>query len=212
MKMPTFELTLNDFTFPKTLPESRSTFRFLIDLRYIDSDGKFATTHAVLPGLDSYWECEKQHKGEANFVRHPTLPKLDMNSIDEWDRMIVMLKATSLHSLQIRVIDIEKTGGFLDKIKDYAGAIVEALIGKATSAVTGAVVPPTFLKDVFGHAVHDVEAFALSQLAGAKRQDSLIFKKGLTTSDFPASPGGALSLKGSGTAGEYQIDLNVKIT
>jgi len=81
--MPTFELSLSDFTFPANLPESRSTFRMLLDVRYIDTDGKFATHHSVLPGLDTYWECEKAHAGEANFVRHANLPKLDMAKIDD---------------------------------------------------------------------------------------------------------------------------------
>src|SRR5215813_13531442 len=130
-QMPNFELTLTGFSFPTDLPESRSTFRFLVDIRYIDTDDKYATEHAVLPGLDTYWECEKAHAGEANFVRHATQPRIDMARVDDWDRLIVVLKAKELHSLQVRVIDIEKEGGFLDKIKEYAGSIVEALVGTA---------------------------------------------------------------------------------
>jgi hypothetical protein len=206
--MPNFELTLEGFTFPKDLPEARSTFRFLIDIRYIDPDGKFATAHAVLPGLDTYWECEKEKAGEASYVRHKTLPKFDMDKIDEWDRLIALLKAKSLHSLQIKVFDIEKTGGFLDKIKEYAGMIVEALVGKATSAATGGIpAPPDFAKDAFGAAVHDVEAFALAQLAGIKQQNSLIFKR--SEKNFPAAPGGVFSIKGAGTKGDYEVELKV---
>lgn len=210
--MPTFELSLTDFAFPANLPESRSTFRFLVDLRYIDATGKFATEHAVLPGLDSYWECEKSHAGEANFVRHPTNPQLDMTKIDDWDRLFFLLKATSLHSLQIRVIDIEKSGGFLDKIKDYAGSIVESLIGSAKTAAVGAIpAPVAFVKEAFGAAVHDVEAFALAQLAGAKRQDAMLFKA--ATKSIPqAAPGGPLMLRGPGTKGDYRIDLQLTVT
>jgi hypothetical protein len=210
--MPIFELLLTDFAFPATLPESRSTFRVLMDVRYIDGGGKMATEHAVLPGLDSYWECEKSHAGEANFVRHPTNPQLDMTKIDQWDRLFFLIKATSLHSLQIRVIDIEKEGGFLDKIKDYAGSIVEALIGTAKTAALGAIpAPAAFVKEAFGSAVHDVEAFALSQLAGAKRQDALIFKVG--TRNIPQTAGGGpLVLTGPGTKGNYRIDLQVNVT
>lgn len=208
--MPNFELTLDGFTFPKDLPEARSTFRFLIDIRYIDPDGKFATAHAVLPGLDTYWECEKEKEGEASFVRHKTLPKIDMDKIDEWDRLIVLLKARELHSLQVKVFDIEKTGGFLDRIKEYAGMIVEALIGKATSAATVGIPAPDFAKDAFGAAVHDVETFALAQLAGIKQQNSLIFKR--SEKSFPASPGGAFKIKGAGTKGDYEVDIKVKQT
>lgn len=210
--MPTFELSLTDFTFPKQLPESRSTFRMLLDVRYIDSEGKFATQHAVLPGLDTYWECEKSHDGEANYVRDPKLPKLNMDRIDAWDRLFFLFKATSIHSIQVRVIDIEKEGGFLDKIKDYAGSIVEALVGTAKTAALGAIpAPVAFVKDAFGDAVHDVEAFGLAQLAGAKRQDSLVFKAAKQRiPEFDA--GGPISLTGTGTSGDYKLDLNLTVT
>lgn len=208
--MPNFELTLEGFTFPKDLPEARSTFRFLIDIRYIDPDGKFATTHAVLPGLDTYWECEKEKEGEASFVRHKTLPKIDIDKIDEWDRLIVLLKAKELHSLQIKVFDIEKSGGFLDRIKEYAGMIVEALVGKATTVATGGIPAPDFAKDAFGAAVHDVETFALAQLAGVKQQNSLIFKR--SEKSFPAAPGGAFKIKGAGTKGDYEVEIKVTQT
>jgi len=210
--MPTFELSLTDFTFPPDLPESRSTFRMLLDVRYVDTDGKFATHHCVLPGLDTYWECEKAHHGEANFVRDAHLSKLDMARIDDWDQLFFLLKATSLHSIQVRVIDIEKEGGFLDKIKEYAGSIVEALVGSAKTAALGAVPGPiAFVKDAFGTAVDDVEAFGLSQLAGAKRQDALVFKSSaIKIPQFTA--GGAIRLAGPGTKGNYTLDLNLTIT
>jgi hypothetical protein len=136
--MPNFELTLEKFNFPDDLPEARSTFRFLIDIRYIDAKGDFATTHAVLPGLDTYWECEKEHKGDASYVRAEKASEIDMDKIDKWDKLIALLQAKELHSLQVKVFDIEKTGGFLDKLKEYSGMVVEALIGKAATAATGA--------------------------------------------------------------------------
>jgi len=209
--MANFELTFEGFTFPKELPQARSTFRFLIDIRYIDPDGKLATTHAVLPGLDTYWECEKEKEGEASYVRHKTLPQIDMNKIDEWDKLIVLLKAKELHSLQVKVFDIEKTGGILDKLKEYAGTIIGALIGKATAAVTGGLpAPPDFAKDVFGAAVHDVETFALAQLAGIKQQNSLIFKR--SHKSFPAAPGGTFKIEGEGTNGKYEVSIKVAQT
>jgi hypothetical protein len=206
--MPNFELTVEKFDFPDSLPEARSTFRFLVDIRYIDPKGEFATAHAVLPGLDSYWECEKEHKGEASYVRDDNASQIDMGKIDEWDKLIVMLQAKELHSLQIRVFDIEKSGGFLDKLKEYSGMVVEALIGKAVTAAKDAVPgPPDFLKGAFGTATHDVEAFALAQLAGIRGQDSLLFKKSKNKDELAT---GNVSLKGAGTKGEYEV--GVKIT
>lgn len=203
--MPNFELKLTKFDFPANLPEARSTFRFLIDIRYIDAKGEFATAHAVLPGLDTYWECEKEHKGEASYVRSDDAPKIDMGKIDEWDKLIALLQAKELHSLQVKVFDIEKTGGFLDKLKEYSGMVVQALIGKAATAATAAVpAPPDFIKGAFGAASHDVEAFALSQLAGIRGQDSLLFKKseiGLAL--------GSHNLRGEGTKGTYEVGIEV---
>ena len=205
--MANFELSLEGFTFPPGLPEKRSTFRFFVDLRYIDPEGKFVTSHSILPGLDTYWECEKEKHKEASYVRHAKEPRIDMDKIDLWDKLIVVVRAKELHSIQVRVFDIEKTGGFLDKLKDYAGMIVEAFVGKATRAVTTAVpTPPDFAENAFGAAVHDVEAFALTQLAGIKQQDSLIFKRsrrGLA----PDSNG--FELKGNGTEGEYVVKIKV---
>ncbi len=211
--MPTYELSLTNFTFPEELPESRSTFRMLLDVRYIDTDDKFATHHAVLPGLDTYWECEKAHKNEANFVRDLNGPRLDMNKIDPWDRLFFLFKANSIHSIQVRVIDIEKEGGFLDKIKDYAGSIVEALVGTAKTAALGAIPGSiSFVKDAFGSAVHDVEAFGLAQLAGAKRQDSLVFKQAKRGIPQFSGAGGAFTLEGPGTKGRYELGLQLTIT
>lgn len=207
--MPTYEITLTDFSFPKTLEEARSTFCFLISLRYVTVEDKFATVQAVLPGLDSYWECEKAHKGKPNYVRHPTLPKFDMAKIDVWDRLLFMLKAKELHSLQIKVIDIEKTGGWLDKMKEYVGAMIQSLLGTAKAVVTGAVPPPVaFVKDILGNAVDDVESLVLAKLAGMKGQEFLLFKKSVT--EFPAA-GGAISIAGVGAQGDYEVTLDVRV-
>jgi hypothetical protein len=206
--MPNFELTFEKFDFPDELPEERSTFRFLIDIRYVNAKGDFATEHAVLPGLDTYWECEKSHKekGEASFVRNGDKSEIDMSRIDPWDKLIVMLNAKSLHSMQVKVFDIEKTGGFMDKLKEYSGMVVQALVGTGIKTAKDVVpTPPEVLQGAFGAATHDVEAFALAQLAGIRAQDSLLFKK--STNDM--TPGNK-SLSGDGTKGTYQVGISIK--
>lgn len=201
-----YELTLNNFTFPKNLDESRSTFRFLIAVRYIEPDGDFATAHAVLPGLDSYWECEKSHKGKSNYVRHGNEPRFDMEKIDEWDRLIVKLKARELHSMQVKVIDIEKTGGLLDKIKDYASSMIQSFLGTIKTKATGAVPSPlAFTKGALGDAVHDVESLTLAKLAGMKGEQFLLFKKSEKLSPAPQSP---FHLKSKpGDTEQYDVEI-----
>jgi hypothetical protein len=214
--MAIFELNLTGFTFPKDLDEARSTFRFLFSVRYIDSGDKFATAQAVLPGLDSYWECEKAHKADTNFVRkvpETNPPSFDMKKIDAWDSLVVMLTAKRIHSIQVKVIDIEKEGGLLDKIKDYAGTLLNNLLGAAKTAATGAVPGAiSFAKEALGDAVSDVEALALAKLAGMKGEEKLLFKLSVLEEDLPAAPGGAFNLEGEGFKGAYSVSLNLKTT
>lgn len=209
--MAIFEISLTDFNFPANLDEARRSFRFLATLRYITQEDKFETTQAVLPSLDSYWECEKSHQGKANFVRHSELPQFDMDKIDSWDTLLIRFKAKQLHSLQVRIIDIEKSGGWLDKIKDYVGPMIQAYLGTAKPVLTGAVPQKAaFLKDAFGDAIDDVDAFILAKLAGMKGQEFMLFKKSVAT--FPDAPGGPLTLEGKGEQGDYRIGLRVSVT
>jgi hypothetical protein len=210
--MPTFELTLEGFEFPENLEESRSTFRFLVDIRYLDTNNKFATAHAVLPGLDTHWECEKGHKDRPNFVRPDDLsPKFDMDKIDIWDKLIIRLRAKDLDSLQVKVIDIEKGGGLLDKIKEYASPLIQSFIGTVRPQVTKAKeAVPIFAQDVLGDAISDIESLALSKLAGMRGEEFLLFKRGKRRKDIPQA-GGPFLIEGRGHKGNYRISLNLRI-
>jgi len=209
--MAIFEISLADFVFPQGLNEARSTFRFLVNLRYTTVDDKFDTLKAVLPGLDSYWECEKAHNGRHSYVRDGNKPKFDMTKIDDWDKLIFRLEAKELHSIQVKVIDIEKTGGWLDKLKDYVGQIIQAYLGTAKGIATGALPKPVAnLKGVLGNAVDDVDSLILAKLAGMKGQEFLLFKKSLN--NFPAAPGGQLFVNGQGEQGQYEMTLDYSVT
>ena len=106
--MKTFELTLTKFLFPKDLSNSKANFRFVVDLRFINEKGKFATEHAVMPSLDTFWECDTGRKDRPNYVRHCKDVKCeipgntyeysqfnmcDKDIIDDWDRLIFLVKA-----------------------------------------------------------------------------------------------------------------------
>ena len=41
--MAFYEFRLNGFTFPENLTNSEANFRFIVDLRYINENGQFAT-------------------------------------------------------------------------------------------------------------------------------------------------------------------------
>ena len=66
-----FAITLEGFRFPKALGDNKSNFHFTVGLRFFDKDGNFNTVHTMLPGLDTYWECDPKNKGKANYVRDP---------------------------------------------------------------------------------------------------------------------------------------------
>lgn len=216
--MPTFELTLKGFTFPKQLDGARSTFRFLTSIRFINKDGNFDTVHAVSPGLDTYWECEEKDSGSAFYVRAKKTPEFDMTRIDLWDRLIVTIRAKDLHSLQLKIIDIEKTGGLLDKIKDYANSLIQSFVGIVKPMVTGAVPNKvSFIKDTLGEAVSDVESLALSTLAGMKGKDSLLFKTSLTKAGegglhvLPVTSGDFSIGPEDGHQGTYTVNLHLEV-
>ena len=44
----TFEIVLEDFAFPRALPDNRANFRLVFDVRYITRTGAFATEHVLL--------------------------------------------------------------------------------------------------------------------------------------------------------------------
>ena len=59
-----------------------------------------------------FWECEKKNSKKENFVRHPTLPKIDTSIIDESAREVLFagLKIKSLERVSVKIYDVEKDG------------------------------------------------------------------------------------------------------
>ena len=67
----TWEIDLTGFRFPNKLPPKRANFRIVVDLRYVTKRGDHTTEHAVLPGLDRWWECDPDRNERLEFVRGP---------------------------------------------------------------------------------------------------------------------------------------------
>jgi hypothetical protein len=189
--MPTYELTLQTFRFPKDLENHKANFRFVVDLRYLDADGVFATTQAILPGLDTFWECDKGRSREPNFVRgndEGNWATFDMNRVDVWDKLILMLPASKLHSIQFKVFDVNRTDGW-DKIKNVLSSIGDSLFGELKS------VAPS----MFGNATDDIKSYLLKKWAGG---DTILYKQSLTFLE------NAVGLHK--TSGPYEIHFSVK--
>ncbi len=170
--MTVFELKLSGFKFPKNLEADKSNFRMIVDLRYVDAGGSPATAQAVLPGLDTYWECDKNRSGEMNYVRGKDEGKFatfDMNKIEDWDRLILMLPAEKLHSIQVKVFDVNRTDGW-DKIRHVMESITKAFFEKAAQVLPG----------MLGNATEDIKSFLLKKWAGG---DAILYKASFTFGD-----------------------------
>ncbi len=56
--MPLYEFTLADILFSMDLPNNMANFRIAVDLRFINHRSQFATEHAMMPSLETFWECD----------------------------------------------------------------------------------------------------------------------------------------------------------
>ena len=221
--MPIFELTLTGFHFPKELPNNRANFRFVVDLRFIDDKDRFTTEHAVMPSLDTFWECDTEKKDAPNYVRKHddadnALPQFDFgedeNTIDAWDRLILMVKGKSLHSIQFKVFDVDRKDAW-DKVQSVLGGIVQAFFGRIKGIIPGNL--PLSLSESMGGAVDDVQSFLLKKLAGG---DKVLFRgsRKFTDEDLRQDVSGnwdlrEFEIKGYGTGkktkGNYKIGFNL---
>ena len=213
--MPLFEFTLKEFHFPKKLSNNRANFRFVVDLRFINDKGQFTTEHAVMPSLDTFWECDTGKADKPNYVRGDDVKpdgnsygQFNMDAIDEWDRLILYVKGESVHSIQFKVIDVNRKDAW-DKVKNFLGGIVEAVIGKIKGVIPTESLPASLLSGSLGGAADDVQSFLLKKLAGG---DDILFRgsadlktpKNRKTTDFKV-PQNLNDRRARGTEGNYQI-------
>jgi hypothetical protein len=188
--MATYELMLNAFKFPRNLENHKANFRFVVDLRYVDAEGNLATAQAILPGLDTFWECDQGKSHAQNYVRgndESNWATFDMNRIDSWDKLIFMVPAARLHSIQFKVFDVNRTDGW-DKIKNTLSSISGTLFGDLKAVLPG----------MFGSATEDIKSFLLKKWAGG---DTILYKQSL---DFTEDPIGLHK-----TSGAYEIHFTV---
>jgi len=201
----TYELRLGDFAFPRTLANSRANFRLIVDVRLVNKSGTFATAHVVMPGLDTYWECDRDRVREPNFVRGADegveFSTIDMGRIDEWERLILLVKAERIHSVQVMAFDVNREDVW-NRLKDVVGQIVQSVLGRPKALV--AKLPDAVNNDIgldaLGAAAEDVETHLLKRLGNGDR----ILYRGAAMAD-----GGTLEIQGRGTGGRYRVRVMV---
>jgi hypothetical protein len=187
-----FELTLDRFSFPDTLPDDRANFRFVVDVRMVRA-GKFATDTAVLPGFDTWWECDRRKPQHPHFVRGDG-GAFDMDRIDAWERLVLLTRADSIHSLQVKVFDVDRPDAW-DTLRDAFGRIVQTVIGRAPRALDLG----DLATDGFGAVEEDLRSSVVKRLAGG---DRLLFR-----GSAPLEAPGMVEIGGAGVGGRYALGL-----
>ena len=197
----TWEIGLTGFRFPTKLPPKRANYRIVVDLRYVTKRGDHTTEHAVLPGLDRWWECDRERKDGIDFVRGPDVGQfatLDMSAVDDWDRLILLVRGDAIHSIQFKVFDVNRPGT-LDRIRRGLGEVLGSLIGRARSSLPD--VAGVF-SDSLGSAATDLESALITRVAGA---DRLLFRG---SARIPEP--GEYVVEGVGEKGPYRIDFALR--
>ena len=192
--MPLFKLKLKKFQFPGDLPNGNANFRFIVALRFINDKGQPTVEHAVMPSLDTFWECDTDKDEEPNYVRHNTDNQFDMKKIDDWDKLIFFVKGTTLHSIQFKVFDVDRKD-IWDKAKDVAV--------KGSIKFVSDVIPKVGIT-----ASIDLASSLLKQFAGGG--DKVLFSGSTKLKASDDKNPVQFTVRGSGSKGDYKIVFNVK--
>lgn len=196
----TYTLRLNGFKFPEDLGDDKANFRFTVDVRYLDTKGKPAEKHVVMPSLDDYWECDRRKGKEPNYVRQSaTSPMFNMGKIDEWERLILMVQAEMIHSVRFKVFDVDREDAW-DQVQHVLGSVAAALIGRAGQLIPD--IPAVSWDKTLGNATEDLESWIVQKMAGQK--DQVLFRGSVQTKKEQE-----YKISGAGRHGRYELRFEV---
>ena len=203
-----YELKLKRFQFPEDLDNDNANFRFLIDLRFKD-EKQYTTKQAVMPGVDTYWECDTRKTEDRNYVRAKNkCNKFNMCAIDEWDKLILIVKAERLHSIRFSVYDVNRKGAW-EEIQKIGGKLLEVGVGivagkiKDSAPESSAV---SHISDSLGDAASDINSFLIQKVAGC---DSVLFTGSYQFKDCDQGQSKNFPDEGEGKKGNYKICFHV---
>ena len=196
-----FAIMLEGFHFPENLGKDKSNFHFTVGLRFFDKDGNFNTVHTMLPGLDTYWECDPRKEKKTNYVRGSVedgYVNFDMKAVGKWDSLIFVAKGIRLHSIQFKVFDVNRKDVW-DKISGLIKGLFAMGVGVATAKIPAAFAPP-----VQGLA-DDLRLAVMNEITS---EDDLLFRQSLSFDENKASSG-EYEVSSSGTSSDYEIKFTV---
>ncbi len=213
--MANVDITITDLTFPANLEDKYCKFRPLISLRYKDSQGKTSYAREALPGLGprDYWECEKGNKHKDNFVRHDTLPKVDMNKLDVSQREVIFsdLDVKTFERIELEIFDIDIKTGWEKIVQTGLKMLPQDVLVLINPAlpVTLNVVKQAVEKGT-GKKVDDLEKGLLNKLIG--RDDGAARSIWVHSQDLTNPPTSSLTITGPGKEGSYSGTLSLEVT
>ena len=187
-----YEITLDEFRFPARLPGRKANFRLIVELRYQNKRGDFDTETAVLPGLDTFWECQPGAHAKENFVRKEQppaarrgkrrgstayyLPEVEVERIDAWDRLVLRLRALQLHRLKVTVLDVNRRNwwdALVDAASEFAGGVIDRAARRAKAETRDVPIAGGAAGDAFGSLAEHVQAAVTRRLAGGTETNVL---------------------------------------
>lgn len=169
-----------------------------------------------MTSLDSFWECDTGRSGKPNYVRDTgeevlridgvssaLSGRFEMAAIDDWDKLILLVRGKRIYSIQFKVFDVDRRDAW-DKIKGFPGGIVEAVIGRIKGTIPENL--PLHLPDSLGGAADDLRSFLLKKIAGG---DAFLFRASATPGELTDGEKARLAVLGRGTGGMYMIGFDL---
>ena len=205
--MAIYEFKLTNFMFPNRLKNNKANFRFIVDLRYINENDQFTTAQAVMPGLDTFWECDTGETEKLNYVRAGNASKFNLNAIDDWDELILLVKGNGIHSIRFTVMDVDREDAW-DKFKKFVGNTVETAIGLFKGSITRNLPQDIAnpLDDPLGGAAEDMQSLVMKKIAGG---DKILFRKSVNLNKTKFQQGVEIPGSGTGIEGDYTIGFSL---
>jgi hypothetical protein len=147
-----------------------------------------------MPGFDTWWECDRRKSEHPHYARLADRAGLDMARVDAWERLVLLTRADSLHSVQVKVFDVDRPDAW-DTLRDAFGRVAQTVLGRA-GAAAGA---HELAAEGFGAVEEDLRSTVAKRLAGGDR----LLYRGSARLSAP----GLVTLSGAGVAGDYSVAL-----
>ena len=111
--MASYALELEKFEFPNDLDPDNANFRVVVDFQCVDEKDQPRTASRILPGADSYWECDPEEKKDRKYrglasVTDKGHADYGKTSIPEFERYLFPLNISKPFSIKVTIFDVDR--------------------------------------------------------------------------------------------------------